>query len=192
MAYGDGSQVSDLPSDPLIGPQSVPDVLPHWNEEAMALALQYEEDAYAATTQSLHPNSAFVYGDGSQVSYLPSNPLFIPQSVPDMLPHWNEEAMALALQYEEDAYETTTQSLYPNSAEAKGVKDVQRIVEEKRVDDVVNEDNIDTKVNFRLLGKRKQIDHPTTRPCDVCLKSLSSFKLRWTFFKKLGMLQSML
>ena len=75
----------------------------------------------------------------------------------------------MALQYEEDAYVATTQSLHPNSVEVEGVKDVQSIVEAKRVDDVVDEDNIDTEVNFRLLGKRKQIDHPHTRPCDVCL-----------------------
>ena len=75
--------------------------------------------------------------------------------------------MALALQYEEDAYAVTNQSLHPNSAEAEGLEDVQSIVEAKRVDDAVDEDNIDTEVDFRLLGKRKQIDHPHTRPCDV-------------------------
>lgn len=40
-----------------------PDVLLPWTKVAMALALQSKEDAYAATTQPLHPNSVEAEGD---------------------------------------------------------------------------------------------------------------------------------
>lgn len=122
---------------------------------------------------------AFVFGDGSHpthaehrkapVSDFPSDPLFVPQSVPDVLQPWTKDAMTLALHSKEAM---TTQSLPPISVEAEGHKDVENIVvattsvEAARVDTGVDDYCVDTEDDFirttgsRLVCKRKRIDHP--------------------------------
>ncbi|XP_030948173.1 uncharacterized protein LOC115972140 isoform X1 [Quercus lobata] len=121
----------------------------------------------------------FVFGDGSHpthaehrkapVSDFPSDPLFVPQSVPNVLQPWTKDAMTLALQSKEAM---TTQSLPPISVEAEGHKDVENIVvattsvEAARVDTGVDDYCVDTEDDFirttgsRLVCKRKRIDHP--------------------------------
>lgn len=62
------------------------------------------------------------------VSNLPSNPLLVPQSVPDVLQLLMNNAMALIIQSMEDAHGATTQSLPPISVDAVGVKERGSIV----------------------------------------------------------------
>ena len=113
--------VSNLPSNPLLVPPSVPDV----------------------------------------------NPLLVPQSVPDVLQLLMDDAMALIIQSMEDAHEATTQSLPPISVESDGVKEAGSIVigtasaEAAGVDDAADDNSIHTNDDFIttarswLLGKRK-------------------------------------
>lgn len=128
------------------------------------------------------------------VSNLPSNPLLVPQSVPDVLQLLMNNAMALFIQSMEDAHGATTQSLPPISVEAEGVKEGGSIVvgtasaETAGVDAAADDNSIHTNDDFIttarscLLGKRKRTDHPhprwhplardvesvrLTRPCDV-------------------------
>lgn len=54
--------VSNLPSNPLLVPQSVPHVLQLLMDDAMALIIQSMEDAHRATTQSLPPISVEAEG----------------------------------------------------------------------------------------------------------------------------------
>lgn len=103
------------------------------------------------------------------------NPLLVPQSVPDVLQLLMNDAMALIIQSMEDAHEATNQSLPPISVEANGVKEVGSIVigtasaEAAGVDDAADDNSIHTNDDFIttarswLLGKRKRTDHPHPR-----------------------------